>query len=426
MTAISTPAVCFLPASSPQVRAVNGGVGGSAHTGGNAYGGRGGAGGNGGTVIVTNDGSIQADGIFTFGVAATSSGGTGGDGGSGTSVFSYGKGGDGGRGGVAGPVDIDNHGSITITSTMDSSQTQGFTAGILGQSLGGIGGNGGSGSSVVGVGGNALGGGSAGTVDIENAATITATGLATRGILAQSVGGFGGTGGSGSGVVGWGGSGTSSGNGVLVTVENSGAITATGDGSFSILAQSIGGGGGDAGYASGGVTVGGTGSAAGNGGTVTVTNTVRFRLSVRRPGACGSEHRRRRRIWWYFHRACGPRRQRQQQRQWRRRYCHQRRANHDDRPQLGQHLRPESRRRGRHPRSAGSINVDFFGSIGGSGGAGGSGSTVTVNNSGHLQTSGDDASGILRPEYRRRRRTWWLVFHGFCYSRCRRTYRFRQ
>ena len=376
----------------------DGGVGGSAHTGGNAYGGQGGAGGDGGTVIVTNDGSIQADGILTFGVAAVSGGGTGGDGGSGDSVLSYGKGGDGGRGGTAGPVEIYNYGDITITSTMGSSQEKGFTAGILGQSLGGIGGNGGSGSSIVGVGGSAQGGGSAGSVDIENTGVIHATGLATRGILAQSVGGYDGSGGTGSGIiVGWGGSGRSAGDAGLVEVGNSGAITATGDDSVSILAQSIGGGGGDPGYSAAGwvFAVGGTGSAAGNGGAVTVTNTGPLQTSgadalgiaAQSIGGGGG----------FAGLACaflvlggsgdssgnGD---------------SVTVANDGSVTTTGHSSDSISAQSigggGGIADGAGSINVGWWGSIGGSGGAGGDGGIVTVNSSGDLQTSGDDASGI--------------------------------
>ena len=206
---------------------------------------------------------------------------------------------------------------------MDGSQTKGFTAGILGQSLGGIGGNGGSGSSVVGVGGNAQGGGSAGTVDIENTGIITATGLATRGILAQSVGGLAaplapavvwsvGAAAEQAAVtasssrwktakpsqrqatapsVYWprasaaaarcglrlggslrGGHGFRGGQRRYRHGHKHGAAQTFGADALGLAAQSIGGGGGSGGISTGLVALGGSGNSSGNGGIVTVIN----------------------------------------------------------------------------------------------------------------------------------------------------------
>lgn len=64
---------------------------------------------------------------------------------------------------------------------------------------------------------------------------------------------------------------------------DSGAIATTGDGSHGIFGQGVGGGSGDAGYAGLIVSMGGTGSAGGNGGVVDITKVVRFRLPAATP-----------------------------------------------------------------------------------------------------------------------------------------------
>ena len=69
----------------------------------------------------------------------------------------------------------------------------------------------------------------------------------SHGILAQSIGGGGGDGaGSGAMFVSLGGDGGSSGHGGAVNVTNTGAFFTSGDDSSAIVAQSIGGGGGNA------------------------------------------------------------------------------------------------------------------------------------------------------------------------------------
>jgi hypothetical protein len=245
----------------------NGGNGGWDEAWVDAIGGHGGSGGNGAAVIVTSNGGIHTTGPFSPGIYALSQGGDGGNGGSAESG-GYAKGGNGGQGGSGGDVTVHNDGSV---------ETAGYFAdGIVGLSLGGAGGDGGYGGGAWGSGGGALGSSPGGTVRIENTGNILTSGTEARGIFAQSVGGFAGSAGSADGVVGWGGSGNSAGDGGAVTVTNSGTITTTGDvsqrTSAGIFAQSIGGGGGDAGGSAGVVVLGGTGSAGGNGGTVKVTN----------------------------------------------------------------------------------------------------------------------------------------------------------
>ena len=137
------------------------------------------------------------------------------------------------------------------------------------------------------------------TVDVGNSARIVTGGDDADGILAQSIGGGGGTGGfaasialqyKGSGNtsntmgIAVGGSGGTAGVGDTVTVTNTGVIATTGARAFGIRAQSIGGGGGNGGMALTGslligaptsaplIAIGGVGGNGGNGGAVTVTN----------------------------------------------------------------------------------------------------------------------------------------------------------
>ena len=176
-----------------------------------------------------------------------------------------------GSGGFAQNVTLDAAGSIF---------TEGSAAhGILAQSIGGSGGNGGFAASAVfgisgektnhnlaiSVGGGGGSGNVGGEVYVRNLAMIQTTGSEAIGIFAQSLGGGGGTGGgSFTGIVGAKGSGegkvvnaniTVGGKGgsgaisKLVDISHSGGIHTTGNGSDGIRAQSIGGGGGAGGQA---------------------------------------------------------------------------------------------------------------------------------------------------------------------------------
>ncbi len=130
---------------------------------------------------------------------------------------------------------------------------------------------------------------------MTNAALITTLGESAHGVLAQSVGGGGGTGGAGdvsadtsdsgsfgfSGSLTVGGQGGTGSQGGLVTVTNQAGIATQGDSARGIFAQSVGGGGGTAGggvaKANGkdlslSVSVGGNGGQGGNGGEVNVMN----------------------------------------------------------------------------------------------------------------------------------------------------------
>ncbi|NVO58583.1 hypothetical protein HW561_22655 [Rhodobacteraceae bacterium B1Z28] len=273
-----------------------------------AVGGEGGTGNDGDIVRVTNSGLIHTSGSSGDGIFAQSVGGGGGDGGSAeaTSIayvssaedykntsFEVGVelGGSGGSGGDGGLVDVVNEGKIVTTNDV--------SVGIFAQSVGGGGGTGGESGSTsssssdcstswvdiaeeiasdvwdvgvsfytvyslyqnyssyftnwtVSIGGDGGATGDGGQVDVSNSHTITTHGVDSTAIYAQSVGGGGGSGGTGTGAsiktkVEIGGTAGAGGHGGSVNVVNSGDITTSGTRANGIWAQSVGGGGGDAG-----------------------------------------------------------------------------------------------------------------------------------------------------------------------------------
>ncbi|MGV6873435.1 autotransporter outer membrane beta-barrel domain-containing protein [Pseudochelatococcus sp. B33] len=257
-----------------------------------AVGGSGGEGGAGGTVSVANLSRITTIGEKAYGVFATSIGGGGGNAGSASAVsdvigftrnFAFGVsiGGSSDGGGNADLVNVLNANAI---------ETQGkFATGILAASIGGGGGDGGVGTASaskgvsnmsylstivedgmpiadawtakVAIGGSGGKGGSGGQVIVDNYGSIVTRNDQSKAIIAQSIGGGGGTGGGylsmGSsertGSLNIGGSGGEGGAGGAVNVGNADdAVIATfGDGSAAIFAQSVGGGGGDGGALAG-------------------------------------------------------------------------------------------------------------------------------------------------------------------------------
>ena len=272
-------------------------VGGEAGLGGsggwfNAHGGSGGAGGNSGSdVIGNNSGTITTSGDGSSGMSLHSIGGAGGEGGS-TSKGFYAVGGNGGAGGDGGQVDITNTGTIKTTGHNSK--------GVSGLSIGGGGGDGGSAFAAGLVAGVAIGGygghgGDAAAVTVNNTGQILTDDKGSVGINAQSIGGGGGNGGSAKAIAvgpnfaftfAMGGSGGAAGDARDVTVNNAymapnsagqmvrtaiptgetapsittGATLPTltaltsegvlpGDYATGILAQSIGGGGGNGGNA---------------------------------------------------------------------------------------------------------------------------------------------------------------------------------
>ena len=273
--------------------------------------GLGGTGGDGGDAETVNVGiaydpiraSIATVGDRAYGVLAQSVGGGGGDGGFSiaagvnSTALNLAVGGDGGGGGDGGQVNIYGVGTTVSTQGDDAH-------GIFAQSVGGGGGNGGfsvAGGVGAGIGLNLGFGGKGGTggagdtvhvgsEEVHFAGTISTTGDRSHGIFAQSVGGGGGNGGfSITGSVGsalglgfsFGGVGGAGSTGGEVTVHNAGNITTRGEQAFGVLAQSVGGGGGNGGLslaasltAFGGLnfSMGGTGGDANTGGAVTVGN----------------------------------------------------------------------------------------------------------------------------------------------------------
>ncbi|MHA7774944.1 autotransporter outer membrane beta-barrel domain-containing protein [Roseibium sp. M-1] len=289
-----------------------GGNGGSSQTLSNivsiGVGGAASGGGSGGTVCVNNTVSCdiadlpdldasEDDGnanVFTYGdfapgMIAQSVGGGGGNGGSDknysvNSFIAFQTGGMGGAGGAGGDVSIRQN-SLSISTAGAQS------AGLIAQSIGGGGGTGGSASYfdatigfnaalILGGSGGDGGNGSSVTVDLSGSSIVT--GLAAQstdssapnnsiGVLAQSIGGGGGSGGAVSAkdllvaaptgtdvpvafnfqaAVGGNGGNGGYGGRVRVKLDQNSAVTTIGDAAHGIMAQSIGGGGGSGGDAS--------------------------------------------------------------------------------------------------------------------------------------------------------------------------------
>lgn len=218
--------------------------------------------GTGGAVFIENTAYIETSGDASIAILGESLGGTGGTG-SGSNPFS--SAGNGGRGGLSREVEIENYYSL-VTYGDDSH-------GIVARSLGGRGGDGGDG--VVFAGGGSGGATSNGFISaIDNAGSVFTYGDFSHGLLSQSIGGFGGSGGSSDGFVGYAGDGRRAGNGSLAQAYNltNGHIRTNGDFSNGMTIQSIGGGGGNGGSASGLGSIGGTGNTGGAGGIVRTEN----------------------------------------------------------------------------------------------------------------------------------------------------------
>lgn len=226
-----------------------------------SLGGTGGSSGDGGSVSVNDPANIRTTGALSAAIFAQSVGGGGGAGGTatGAGTLNYVMGLNGGGAGKGGDV--------TVTTATAALETHGHASpGIHAQSVGGGGGAGGVANPNPGwtsyipkptlgifIGGAGAAGNYGGNVTVNPGGTITTTGNVSPGILAQSVGGGGGTiqadaltivdgaiplqiGATAS--AGWGG---------RVTVADSqaekGSITTSGKGSHGIIAQSLSGGG---------------------------------------------------------------------------------------------------------------------------------------------------------------------------------------
>lgn len=280
-----------------------------------AIGGTGGKGGAGGEVEVHAAGTIATgyrdpdtgelvSGKEAHGIFAQSVGGGGGSGGFAVSGalggfnFNLGLGGSGGGGGTADKVLVGTEADPILASI----STRGDRAyGILAQSVGGGGGDGGFAVSAsvasatslnLAVGGDGGGGGAGKEVGLYSSGSIHTEGANAHAIFAQSVGGGGGNGGfaitgsvaSGAALdLSFGGNGGKGSTAADVTVWNAGQITTEGEQSYGILAQSVGGGGGNGGLSlSAGLTafgglnfsMGGNGGDGNSGGKVTVDNEI--------------------------------------------------------------------------------------------------------------------------------------------------------
>jgi hypothetical protein len=299
------------------VQSIGGGGGSAAGSAGIfVVGGSGSAGGNGGEVDAYHvGGQITTAGEFSHAIAVQSIGGGGGSGGNvfDLSVANIGRGGVGGDGSVGG-----NGGSVCLTDVYDTSTgcsnapsdsgskaaqagssgiltTGDFSVGAMAQSVGGGGGNGGSATGVdiasitnIQIGASGSAGGNGGTVRMAfNQLQLETKGNNAQGLVSQSIGGGGGNGGNalnGGAVtlvpVQVGGSSGIGGDGGEVTTVLDGSFLVTrGTSSAGVVSQSIGGGGGTGGSATGyngsiGISidtaVGGTGGPGGDGNDVSV------------------------------------------------------------------------------------------------------------------------------------------------------------
>jgi hypothetical protein len=286
---------------------------------------------NGGSITIVHDGSIVTTGDAASGIAAESQGGAGGRGGN-ASVWRHGA--PGGTGGTGGDISISGSGTI---HTYENS-----ASGILAQSAGGPGGSGGSGT-ITTNGGSGGFAGKGGTVTIDGSWTITTEGDEAHGIWAKSLGGSSGPGGSGGWLFGRPGSGGEASDGGSVTVVSGGAINTLGNESYGIYAQSVGGAGGT-GTPNFSLlwSYGGDGGSGGSGGSVKVTNEAEASIITQ--------------------------------------------------GDLSHAIVAQSIGGGG---GGGGGSGSLIGSIGGQGGAGGDGGSVSVTNHGDIETSGDGAMGIF-------------------------------
>ena len=178
----------------------------------------------------------------------------------------------------SGDVSVTNTAGATIQAgNWDLSSKIGY--GILAQSVGGGGGlTLGGASGLLGSNGNAQGNG--GTVSVVNRGSVLSFGDSAVGVLAQSIGGGGGAGANSDSLfVAKGSRGGSGGDGGAITLafEKGSSVVTNGDDAIGVMAQSVGGGGGQGGGAKAyglfiDTAVGGSGGTGGNGGSISLTN----------------------------------------------------------------------------------------------------------------------------------------------------------
>ncbi len=366
------------------VQSVGGAGGGGGSAGFFGSGGTGAAGGNGGQVTVSAPNtSVVATGTNAMALLAQSVGGGGGVGGDATGLAigaGVAIGGNGALGGNGGPVTLDlTEGVFASTSTLGG-------AGVLAQSIGGLGGAGGSatlkgaGIFLLTIGGNAGAGGVGGTVNVNNSGLITSYGDHAGGVQAQSIGGGGGKGGAavafnvGSVIptvsVAVGGQGGVGGTGGNVSVTNKGQITTYGADAYGVNIHSIGGGGGHGGMAAAravnisgdpeipsislSAAIGGKGGSGNTAGTVALGNSGL--ITTAGDGAVG--------VMAQSIGGGG--------------------GNGGDSTAASYSAGPQ-----------GGVAISLSVAVGGAGGMGGTGGAVTINNSGLIATLGQDAYGVF-------------------------------
>jgi hypothetical protein len=254
-----------------------GGMGNSNSNIGNSQGGDGGHGGNAGRSVngvltaasASNSGSIVTLGDNSPGMVVQGESGAGGAGGGVNGIG--GESGDAGATGAVGAISATNNAGGSISTSGSAS------VGLVAQSLGGSGGNGGTiNYTNFAFGGSGSSAADGGTVSVANAGSIGTAGLNAIGILAQSVGGGGGSTSGADELVVVGGDAAGGGAGGAVSVNAGGSVATAGDLAAAILAQSIGGGGGSAGDVTGlapggSLAIGGDGGGGGAGAGVTIT-----------------------------------------------------------------------------------------------------------------------------------------------------------
>ena len=196
----------------------------------------GGSGGSAGDITITNEGSIRTYGDNSYGIIANSIGGGGGRIAGNISNGSITLGASGGARGSSGDITINNSGDI---STFGENSIP-----LQLSSIGGGGGNGGSGYENVILGGTRSGGRS-GRTELINTGTLLSNAEFSPAISYQSIGGGGGSVGNLTGRAQLGAQATNGvGNSQAMALTNEGTLITLGDHSPTIFVQSIGGGGG--------------------------------------------------------------------------------------------------------------------------------------------------------------------------------------
>lgn len=299
-TSLNEQAACYFGCSFGILAQSIGGGGGNGGTSGGWFsvGGAAGGGGDGSNVMVTSGGAIETALADSAAIKVQSIGGGGGGGGSAVGaglVASVAIGGSGGDGGSAGAVEV-----TAGTQSTDVFKTEGARSeAILAQSIGGGGGRGGfaadaavgAGASVsIGIGGSGGKGGDSGSTSVTTMGSVSTNGFHSNGVTAQSLGGGGGNGGfslalSGSPdlaiAVGIGGKGSTGGTSDTVSIDSEASVSTSGANSTGLMAQSVGGGGGNGGLAvslaasgefSAGLSLGGNAAGGGHGGSAIITS----------------------------------------------------------------------------------------------------------------------------------------------------------